>query len=57
MTNLEHLQQDTAEKVAEAFTSWYDGFVFSCPIPYQDDCEKRDCRECFLEWLKSERKL
>ena len=56
MTNLEHLQQDTAEKVAEAFTSWYDGFVFSCPVPYQDDCEKRDCRECFLEWLKSERK-
>ena len=53
MTNFEWIKSLSETELGEALG----GFLIPpCPYPFECDCHNDNCTECFINWLKGERK-
>lgn len=50
MTHCDEIRRMSVEEMADRFTD-FNGFV--CPVN-SESCLENNCRDCFIEWLKSE---
>ena len=54
MTNADKIRAMTDEDLNDLFMIEYDGsYIFWRPVN-SNQCKRKECRECFLDWLKQE---